>query len=113
MQCQQSDITIKVNAAYNSFNNNQTVIDETTISYGTNYYKIFSNILLETELTVKGNAGNKIFVKHIGIRAGYDPKPIPEMFQNAEFTCNNCKQRITGTQRNFKESMYKRRKICI
>ena len=75
-QCKNSDIKIQVKSAFNSFNHDEILINETTIEYKWNYYKIFPNILLETELLVTGNSGNKIFVRHIGTRAGYDPKPL-------------------------------------
>ena len=88
MQCKNSDIIFELKTAYNNFNNNQTVIDNTTISYGTNYYNIFLNIFLETELVIRGTPGNKIFVSHTGIRAGYDPNPTQEVVMNFDSTLN-------------------------
>ena len=68
--CQKGDIKYRlVDALYKE----QTVIEETTISSGTtNYYKIINNILLDTELIVTGASTNKVFVRHAGIRQGYN-----------------------------------------
>ena len=68
-QCQKEDINIKL---INAFFQDEVIINETTISSETkNFYKIVENILLETELIISGNKGNKIFVRHSGIRKSY------------------------------------------
>ena len=73
-QCQKSDIRFKL---INAYFQNQTVIAETIIPSGTkNFFKTFTNILLETELTLTGNAGNKVFIRHSGISANYSPNII-------------------------------------
>ena len=69
-QCQNSDIKFKL---IDALHQQQTVIEETTITSGTkNFYKIINNILLETELIIEGNSANKVFVRHSGIRSGYN-----------------------------------------
>ena len=70
-QCDNTSITMKV---LNAIDNNQTTIEKTLIdSNSRNYYKIFNNILLETQLQITGNFGSKVFVKHAGIRSRYSP----------------------------------------
>ena len=67
-QCDNTQLTMKV---LNAYNTTETVVPETTVNKG--FYKTFNNILLETELQLKGNSGTNVFVKHAGIRSGYNP----------------------------------------
>ena len=67
-QCDNSQLTMKI---LNAYDTTKTVVDETTVNKG--FYKIFNNILLETEIQLKGNSGTNVFVKHAGIRSGYNP----------------------------------------
>jgi hypothetical protein len=69
-QCQKSVIQFKL---VDALSKTQEVIPETPIASDTkNFYKIVNNILLETELLVYGSSGNKVFVRHSGIRSGYN-----------------------------------------
>ena len=79
-QCSKNDITIQLKDA---FYQKQTVIEETTIKSGTkNFFKIVNNILLETELIIKGTTGDKVFIRHSGIRDGY----ILQLIENPTVT---------------------------
>ena len=70
-QCSNTQITMKV---LNAYDPSQTLVSETTISAGTkNFYKIFTNIFLETEVQVSGNSNTNVFVKHAGVRNTYNP----------------------------------------
>ena len=73
-QCSKNDITIQLKDA---FYQKEIVIEETKIASGTkNYFQIVNNILLETELIIKGTTGDKVFIRHSGIRSGYNLKLI-------------------------------------
>ena len=73
-QCSKNDIKIQLKDA---FYQKETVIEETTISSGTkNFFRIVNNVLLETELIINGNSGDQVFIRHSGIRAGYNLKLI-------------------------------------
>ncbi|MBO6243347.1 MAG: hypothetical protein J6O41_02095, partial [Clostridia bacterium] len=82
-QCQNSDITfILINAYFQE----KTIIEETTISSGTkNFFKVFDNVLLETEFIFSGNIGDKAFIRHSGIRSGY----TPDIIENPSITFNS------------------------
>ena len=70
-QCDSNPITMKI---LNALDNSQTVVSQTTIPAGSkNYYKVFNNILLETELHLTGNYGTNVFVQHAGVRSNYSP----------------------------------------
>ena len=87
-QCQNSDIMIQL---INAYFQNQTIIEETTIPSGTkNFSKIVDNPLLETELIISGNNGNKVFIRHTGIRSGY----TPALIENPSITFNSSSNTI-------------------
>ena len=67
-QCDNTQLTMKI---LNAYDITKTVVEETTVNKG--FYKVFNNILLEAELQLKGNPGTNVFVKHTGIRSGYNP----------------------------------------
>ena len=71
-QCDSSQITMSV---LNAYNKGETIVDTTTISSSNkkNFYKLFNNILLETEIYLTGNSGTNVFVKHAGVRNAYYP----------------------------------------
>ena len=83
-QCDNTPITIKV---LNAYEPSKTVLEPITIPSGTkNFYKTFNNILLETELSILGNSGTNVFVKHAGVRNAYYPsiKGTQEITFNSE-----------------------------
>ena len=58
----------------NAYDNSKIVVPETTIPAGKkNFYNIFNNIFLETEVQITGNSGTKVFIKHAGVRNAYYP----------------------------------------
>ena len=67
-QCDNSQLKMKV---LNAYDPTQTIVEENLVT--NNYYNIFKNILLETELQLIGNSGTNVFVKHTGIRSAYYP----------------------------------------
>ena len=70
-QCDSTQITMKV---INAYDNSKTVVEQTTISANTkNFYKVFTNILLENQVQLTGNFGTNVFVKHAGVRNNYSP----------------------------------------
>ena len=70
-QCDNSEIKMEI---LNAYDNSKIVVPETTIPAGKkNFYNVFNNILLETEVQLTGNSGTKVFVKHAGVRNGYYP----------------------------------------
>ena len=67
-------LNLEVMKILNALDNSQTVVSQTTIPAGSkNYYKVFNNILLETELHLTGNYGTNVFVQHAGVRSNYSP----------------------------------------
>ena len=70
-QCDNSEIKMEI---LNAYDNSKIVVPETTIPAGKkNFYNIFNNIFLETEVQITGNSGTKVFVKHAGVRNSYYP----------------------------------------
>ena len=70
-QCANTPITMKI---INAYDNSQTVVSQTSIPSGSkNFYKVFNNILLETELQLTGTYGTNVFVQHSGVRSNYSP----------------------------------------
>ena len=87
-QCQEKDIRIKL---INAFFTDQTVMAETIVPSGSkNYFKIFNNVLLETELQIRGDNGMKVFVRHSGILSTYSPNII----ENPSITFNSSSNQI-------------------
>ena len=68
-QCDNSQLTMKI---LNAYDTSQTVVTETTVDKK-NFYKTFNNILLETEIELRGTSSTNVFVKHAGIRNNYYP----------------------------------------
>ena len=87
-QCTKKDIKIK---AVDAYMRNQNVLDETIIQADKkNYYAIVDNVLLETELSVFGEKGTKVFIRHSGIRDRY----IPQIIENPSIDFNNSTNEI-------------------
>ena len=69
--CENTKLTFGV---YSGYNTNNQIVPTKEISAGTkNYYIIFTNVLLETEVKLTGNTGSKVFVKHTGLTGSYSP----------------------------------------
>ena len=59
---------------YNGYDNSKQIVPDTEIPENSkNYYNVFKNIFLESELKIKGNSNSKVFVKHGGIIEVYYP----------------------------------------
>ena len=83
-QCDNSEIKMEI---LNAYDNSKIVVPETTIPAGKkNFYNIFNNIFLETEVQITGNSGTKVFIKHAGVRNAYYPslKDSPKVNFNPE-----------------------------
>ena len=88
-QCDNSPIIIKV---LNAYEPSKTVLDPITIPADSkNFYKTFNNILLETELSISGNSGTNVFVKHAGVRNAY----YPSIKETQEITFNQELNQLT------------------
>ena len=75
-QCDNSEIKMEV---LNAYDPTQTVVAPISIPAGSkNFYHIFQNILLESELKISGNSGTNVFVKHAGVYNTYTPSINPE-----------------------------------
>ena len=71
-QCSPVDIEFEVK---NTYYPSQIVVEKTKIpSTKKNFFKMFNNVYLETELELTGASNTDVFVKHIGIREGYEMK---------------------------------------
>ena len=58
----------------NAYNTTETIVPEEEIPAGRkNYYKVYTNIFLESELELAATSGTNIFVKHVGIDGAYTP----------------------------------------
>ena len=69
-QCAKKQITV---SAKDAFNGEITVLNDTDIKDGEiNFYRIVDNPLLETEIKATGDVGTKVFIRHAGIRDGYN-----------------------------------------
>ena len=66
--CDNSQISI---TALNAYDNEITLWEKSIDSGTKNNYKIFNNILSESQLYIKGSPGSNIFVKHSGVRSRY------------------------------------------
>ena len=70
-QCEKVDIEMEV---VNAYEPTQQIIAKTKISSSNkNFYKAFNNILLESEIKLSGTSGTNVYVRHAGIRTGYNP----------------------------------------
>ena len=59
---------------FDALTTEKQIVPNTDIAANTkNYYSKFDNIFAETELTITGTSGNKIFIKHKGISKSYTP----------------------------------------
>ena len=56
----------------NAYDPSETLVPQTKVE-GDTFYKTFTNNYLESEINLNGDANTKVFVKHVGLRAGYNP----------------------------------------
>ena len=68
-QCKDSTLNMEI---VNAFNPSETLLPQTKVE-GDVFYKTFTNNLLDSEINLSGEANTKVFVKHVGIRTGYNP----------------------------------------
>ena len=70
-QCNKVDIEMRVTNAYDP---TKELVGKTKISStDKNFYKMFDNIFLESEITLYGTSGTNVYVRHAGTRYGYNP----------------------------------------
>ena len=102
-QCDSSQITMSV---LNAYNTSETIIETTTISSTNkkNFYQIFTNIFMETELHLTGNSGTNVFVKHTGIISVYSPKV--KSSQNIEFNSDLNQLIVESPIENYERMKY-------
>ena len=55
----------------NAYDPSETLVLQTKVE-GDTFYKTFTNNYLESEINLNGDANTKVFVKLVGLRAGYN-----------------------------------------
>ena len=68
-QCKDSNLKMEI---VNAYDPSETLLPETKVE-GDTFYKTFTNNLLESEINLSGDANTNVFIKHAGIRSGYNP----------------------------------------